>query len=73
MSEAKVLLSQWKEEDGAAAVEYGLLVGLIATVLIVTITNLGSSIYNKFEESACKLSGKTWTAATTYGQKGSCA
>lgn len=66
-------MEKWREEDGAAAVEYGLLVGLIATVLIVTITNLGSSIYNQFEQTACKLSGKTWTAPTTYGTKGSCA
>ena len=37
-----------KNEDGAALVEYGLLVGLIAVVCIVTVTSLGSNINSLF-------------------------
>ena len=33
-----------KNEDGAALVEYGLLVGLIAVVCIVAVTDLGKNI-----------------------------
>lgn len=50
-----------KDETGASAVEYSLLVGLIAVFLIASITTLGSSISETFREAACKISGKTWT------------
>ena len=38
----------FKDESGAAAVEYGLLVGLIACVIIAAVTLLGTSISTKF-------------------------
>jgi pilus assembly protein Flp/PilA len=53
-----------KDEKGATAVEYGLLVGLIAVVILATVTTLGTAISQKFDETQCKISGKTWTAAT---------
>ena len=53
-----------KDENGATAVEYGLLVGLIAVVILATVTTLGTAISQKFDETQCKISGKTWTAAT---------
>jgi len=37
-----------KDEAGAAMVEYGLLVGLIAVVSIIAITNLGFDIHQVF-------------------------
>ena len=37
-----------KNEDGAALVEYGLLVGLIAAVCVVAITALGTTINGYF-------------------------
>ena len=37
-----------KNEDGAALVEYGLLVGLIAVVSIGVVTVLGDQIHNLF-------------------------
>jgi pilus assembly protein Flp/PilA len=52
------------DEKGATAVEYGLLVGLIAVVIIAAVTTLGSVVSDKFNETQCKISGKTWTAAT---------
>jgi pilus assembly protein Flp/PilA len=33
-----------KNEDGAALVEYGLLVGLIAVVCIIAVTDLGKNV-----------------------------
>lgn len=38
----------FKDEDGAAMVEYGLLVGLIAVVCIVGIQQLGTNINDVF-------------------------
>jgi pilus assembly protein Flp/PilA len=61
----------FKNENGATAVEYSLLVGLIAVFLIAAITTLGSSISETFREAACKVSGKTWTDGTG-GANGTC-
>jgi pilus assembly protein Flp/PilA len=37
-----------KEEDGATAVEYGLMVSLIAVVIIVAVTSIGTNLNTKF-------------------------
>jgi len=37
-----------REESGATAVEYGLLVGLIAVVIIVAVTALGTKLTGLF-------------------------
>jgi pilus assembly protein Flp/PilA len=37
-------------EDGAAAVEYGLLVGLIAVAIIITVTALGTKLDSLFND-----------------------
>lgn len=42
----------WREEDGATAVEYSLMVALIAVVIIVAVRALGTSVSVKFEEVA---------------------
>ncbi len=39
----------FKDECGAAMVEYGLLVALIAVVCILAVTTLGSSLSTKFQ------------------------
>lgn len=41
-------LAALRDEDGAAAVEYGLLVGLIAVAIIVTVTLLGGQLNQMF-------------------------
>jgi pilus assembly protein Flp/PilA len=65
MKRPKILsLDVWREEDGATAVEYGLLVGLVAVFLITAMSQLGGSISQTFEEAACKISGKTWNDTT---------
>jgi pilus assembly protein Flp/PilA len=37
-----------REEDGAAAIEYGLLAGLIAVAIIATVTTLGTNLNTVF-------------------------
>lgn len=37
-----------KEEDGASAVEYGLLVALIAAVIVTVVQTLGTNIQTAF-------------------------
>lgn len=41
-------LAALRDEEGAAAVEYGLLVGLIAVAIIVTVTLLGGQLNAMF-------------------------
>ena len=44
------LLKLWRDEDGATAIEYALIAGLIAVVLIVALGALGGKISNMFDE-----------------------
>ncbi len=46
-----------KDESGASAVEYGLLVALIAVVIIGAVTLLGQSISGMFTGVATTISG----------------
>ena len=39
-----ILTKLRRDEDGAALVEYGLLVGLIAVVAVAAVTTLGTSV-----------------------------
>ncbi len=47
----------FKDESGASAVEYGLLVALIAVVIIGAVTVLGQSISGMFTGVAGTISG----------------
>ncbi|MCQ6271390.1 Flp family type IVb pilin [Pseudarthrobacter sp. R1] len=38
------------EEKGATAVEYGIMVALIAVVIIIAVTTLGDSLFNLFTD-----------------------
>ena len=42
----------FKDESGASAVEYGLLVALIAVVIIGAVTTLGTSVQDTFNTAA---------------------
>ena len=44
------LMNFLKDEEGATAVEYGLMVALIAIVIIVAVTLLGGSLNRIFTE-----------------------
>ncbi|MGY1720313.1 Flp family type IVb pilin [Blastococcus sp. SYSU DS0552] len=53
------------EEKGATAVEYGLMVGLIAVVIIGVVVTLGEELKGLFTEVGDGLKGAGDTATTT--------
>ena len=52
-----------RNEKGATAVEYGIMVGLIAVVIIVAVTLLGGTLNEMFVQVQCSISGGEFTAA----------
>jgi pilus assembly protein Flp/PilA len=48
----KKLMRFLKDEDGATAPEYALMVGLIAVVIIVAVALLGRNASNRFSQAA---------------------
>ena len=46
-----------QDESGASAVEYGLLVALIAVVIIGAVTTLGTTISGMFDRVTTSISG----------------
>ncbi|MHC6221951.1 Flp family type IVb pilin [Arthrobacter sp. MMS24-S77] len=61
-----------QDETGATAVEYGIMVALIAVVIIVAVTLLGGNLAETFNSTACNVKGGVWTATTSAGVAGSC-
>ena len=58
MSKAlKLINAVRKDEEGAALVEYALLVGLIAVVCIVAVTQLGLAVSGKLNAACTSLGG----------------
>jgi pilus assembly protein Flp/PilA len=53
-----------REEKGATAVEYGLMVGLIAVVIIAAVVILGNKLNGLFELIGTKLPSGAATPAT---------
>lgn len=55
----KKLLKPWgrlvRDESGAAAVEYGLLAGLIAVVIAASVTTLGTTLKGVFDTIATNI------------------
>ncbi len=47
----------FKDDSGASAVEYGLLVALIAVVMIAGVTALGTNLKTTFTNTAAKIVG----------------
>jgi pilus assembly protein Flp/PilA len=45
-----------RDESGTTAIEYGLIAGLIAVVIIGALTTLGTRVSNKFKAVANNLS-----------------
>ena len=52
------------DERGVTAVEYALIVGLIAIVIIGAVTLLGTGVSNLFARARCSVVSGVWTAAT---------
>lgn len=46
----KLISKIFKNEEGATAIEYGLIAALIAVAAIVAMSNLGSSLSNTFND-----------------------
>jgi pilus assembly protein Flp/PilA len=54
----KALIQKFfQEEEGATAVEYGLLVALIAVVIMAAVGTLGTNLNTKFSSVATSISG----------------
>jgi len=55
-----IIKNFWNDEEGATAIEYGLIAGLIAVGLLVTLTDIGGKLKVVFEKI-----GTSLTAAGT--------
>ncbi|MFC9332671.1 Flp family type IVb pilin [Arthrobacter sp. NPDC057009] len=53
-----------RDEKGATAVEYGIMVALIAVVIIIAVTALGGSLNEMFESVKCQIEGGTYGVAS---------
>jgi pilus assembly protein Flp/PilA len=53
----KLINAVRKDEEGAALVEYALLIGLIAVVCIIAVTQLGLAISGKLSTACGSLGG----------------
>ncbi|QDG62809.1 MULTISPECIES: Flp family type IVb pilin [unclassified Pseudarthrobacter] len=65
-----------RSEKGATAVEYGIMVALIAVVIIAAVTLLGGTLSTMFEQVKCQVGGGAWTATAqtaTTAATGTCA
>lgn len=60
-----LLLKFWKDEEGATAIEYALIAGLIAVAIIGALTLLGTNITNLFNGISTRLGLEA--AKTTAG------
>ena len=63
------------DQRGATAVEYGIMVSLIAVVIIVAVTLLGGTLKETFSSVQCSVKGGTYTAAAAgaaAGTEGTC-
>jgi pilus assembly protein Flp/PilA len=48
----QMLMKLWKDEEAPTAVEYGIMVALIAVVIIVAVQLIGTNLLAKFNEVA---------------------
>lgn len=53
-----------RDEKGATAVEYGIMVALIAVVVIAAVTLIGGNLTPTFNSVACSVKGGTMSSAT---------
>ena len=51
----KKIMGFFKDESGASAVEYGLLVALIACAIVVAVTALGTNLTSTFDYAKGKI------------------
>lgn len=58
---SEIIRNFWQDEEGATAIEYGLIAGLIAVGIIVAATALGTDLSALFTRISAKLNGATGT------------
>ncbi len=46
-----------RDEEGASAVEYGLIIGLIAVALVVILGSLGGGLQTKYQQACTAITG----------------
>ena len=51
------IIKFWRDEEGATAIEYGLIAGLIAVGILVSLTSVKTELGNLFTYISTKLSG----------------
>jgi len=64
-----------RDQRGATAVEYGIMVSLIAVVIIIAVTALGGTLKETFNSVQCSVKGGAYTAAAAgspAGTAGTC-
>lgn len=64
-----------RDQRGATAVEYGIMVSLIAVVIIIAVTALGGTLKETFSSVQCSVKGGAYTAAAAgspAGTAGTC-
>ncbi len=49
------IIKFWRDEEGATAIEYGLIAGLIAVGLLTAVTDIGKYLQVVFEKIATSL------------------
>ncbi|WP_394681677.1 Flp family type IVb pilin [uncultured Comamonas sp.] len=54
-----IIKNFWNDEEGATAIEYGLIAGLIAVALITALTALGGNLNDLFDRIGAALDGIT--------------
>ena len=52
------ILKFWRDEEGATAIEYGLIAGLIAVAIIATVGDIGSRLAEYFDYILAQLNLK---------------
>lgn len=66
----KELMRFFKDEDGQGMVEYGLIIGLIAIVVIVALSLLGPKVADMFNTAGTALDNAKNTSGTNAGNGG---
>jgi pilus assembly protein Flp/PilA len=54
----KIISNFFKNEDGATAIEYGLIAALIAVAAITAMSSLGNNLSNTFNSASNKLENR---------------
>lgn len=61
------LIAFFREEDGVTAIEYGLIAGLIAVVLVATLTDVGNGLKTLFTTITDRIGEANTGAGGTAG------